>query len=68
MKVAKAADVVMTMSNDNCSIDYFLEANGRIILANSALAKAEMNTIKASDDIRKRFNPSLSSTASAQCI
>jgi hypothetical protein len=48
MKVAKAADVVMTMSYDDCAIDYFLETYGGIIYVNSALAKAEMNTIKSS--------------------
>jgi hypothetical protein len=65
MKVAKAADAVMTMSDDDCAIDYFLETYGGIIHVNSALAKAEMNTIKSSVDVLKRFNPSLSSAAAA---
>ena len=70
MKVAKAADAVMTMSDDDCAIDYFLVTNSGIIHVNSALAKAEMRTIKCSVDFLKRFNPSLSSAADAQryCI
>ena len=42
MKVAKAADAVMTMtiSDDDCAIDYFLETYGGIIHVNSALANA----------------------------
>ena len=51
MKVAKAADAVMTMSDDDCAIDYFLETYGGIIHVNSALAKTEMRTIKSSVDI-----------------
>jgi hypothetical protein len=52
MKVAKAADVVqMTMSDDDCAIDYFLETYGGTIHVNSALAKAEINTIKYSVDV-----------------
>lgn len=70
LKVAKAADAVMTMSDDDCAIDYFLQTYGGIIHVNSALTKAEMKTIKSSVDVLKRFNPSLSNTAEAQrfCI
>ena len=70
MKVAKAADAMMTMSDDDCAIDYFWEKYGEITQVNSALAKAEMNTIKSSVDVLKRFNPSLSNAADAQrsCI
>ena len=48
MKVAKAADAVMTMtiSDDDCAIDYFLETYGGIIHVNSALAEAEMRTTR----------------------
>ncbi len=60
LKVAKAADAVMSMSDDDCAIDYFLQTYSGIIHVNSALAKAEMNTIKSSVDVLKRFNPSLS--------
>jgi hAT family C-terminal dimerisation region len=66
MKVAQPADAVMTMAYDDCAIDYFLETYGGIIhRITSALAKAEMNSIKSSIDVRKRFNPSLSSAAAA---
>jgi len=46
---------------------YSLEINGDIIHVNSALPKADMNTIKSAIDVRKRLNPSLSSVADAQC-
>jgi hypothetical protein len=58
----------MTTSDDDCAIDYFLETYGGIIHVNSALAKAEMNTIKSSVDVLKRFNPSLSSAAAAAAV
>jgi len=50
------------MTDDDCAIDYigyFLETYGGIIHVNSALVKAEMNTIKSSVDVLKRFKTSL---------
>ena len=58
VKVAKAADAVMTMSDDDCAIDYLLQTYGSVLHINSALAKAEMSIIKSSVDGLKRFNPS----------
>ncbi len=58
IQVAKAADAVMTMSNDNCAIDYLLETYGNVLCINSAMVKAEMSIIKSSTDGLRRFNPS----------
>ena len=70
MKFAKAADAVMTMSDDDCAIDYFFETYGSIIHVNSALVKAEMSIVKSSVGVLKCFNPTLSNADAAEryCI